>query len=248
MKTGSWSLWPLGLLVMACGGQSESDPAGGTGGSAGGGAVAGSGGAGAVAGTSGGGGVPPGGTGGAPPSGGAPGIAPECTVDGDCTLFSDCCSCIGIPSGSDEPYGCDMACAIDSCSAAGIKQARCAAGRCVAGFECDPMKSACFSMPPVCPPGRVPSVVGACWGPCVDVTQCSGVPSCAECMQSNAICVQLDLQGGDTSLSAHCVKVPDACSGNATCQCMGSSVCVAPYSACQDFSGIKGMACSCPNC
>jgi hypothetical protein len=30
----------------------------------------------------------------------------------------------------------------------------------------------CRALPPDCSPGRVPSVVGTCWGQCVDIGAC----------------------------------------------------------------------------
>jgi hypothetical protein len=82
----------------------------------------------------------------------------------------------------------------------------------------------------------------------VDATQCLGVESCADCTGLNTTCVKIDLQGGDAPVSSHCVTIPKGCEGTPTCSCMGSSVCVTPFVACGDFSGIKGMGCSCPNC
>jgi hypothetical protein len=257
MKHSIWHTAPL-LWILACGGQSGSDDS--TGGTAGSGALGGSGGsgggssggagAGGSSGTgaiSGSGGASAGGTAGQP-SGGAGGLGPECTADAECKLFSDCCTCAGMPESAPDPGGCDLACIQDSCSAAGIGKAICAAGRCVAGFECDPMQTICFSLPPTCQPGQVPSVVGGCWGACVDATECRNVQGCSECDGANVACVHYDLQGGDGPASTHCVDIPEACGGVASCACLGPSVCTSPYLACQDFSGIKGVSCSCPNC
>lgn len=249
------SLFALGLV--ACGGSTDAGAGGAAGagnagasaGASGSGAVAGSGGisgGAGIGGTSGTGAVGGGGASGG--SGGSTGPAPECTQDSDCRLFTDCCTCVGLPKGHADPPSCNAACSIDQCAAHDVKAPSCRAGRCVAGFNCDASQALCFSLPPTCAAGQVPSVVGSCWGGCVDATQCLGVQSCAECTGVNTTCVKYDLQGGDTSVSSHCVTVPKGCEGSPTCSCMGSSVCATPYVACGDFSGIKGMGCSCPNC
>ncbi len=247
----------LSLGLASCGGNAESGAggsagaagAGATGGSgaaagssgaAGSGAVAGSGGTGATAGS--------GASGGTAGTGGTTGPAPECISDSDCKLFSDCCTCVGLPNNHPDPASCFASCKVDMCTAHKVKAPICAAGRCVAGFDCDTSKVLCESLPPKCPPGQVVSVDGVCWGPCVEATQCRGVPSCADCTGPLTTCVKIDSQGGDATISSHCVSIPKGCEGTPTCDCMGSSVCISPYNACGDFSGIKGMGCSCPNC
>ena len=71
----------------------------------------------------------------------------------------------------------------------GVDRARCSAGRCVLGFECDPAKILCKRLPPVCPPGQVPQVVSGCYGECVDARQCLTVASCAVCGPAD-VCVR----------------------------------------------------------
>ena len=46
------------------------------------------------------------------------------------------------------------------------------AGACGDGFNCDPNDVRCKQPEPDCGPGRVASVVGTCYGPCVPITQC----------------------------------------------------------------------------
>ncbi len=46
------------------------------------------------------------------------------------------------------------------------------AGACEDGVGCDGRSVLCDALPPACPSGQVPSVEGACWGPCVDVGYC----------------------------------------------------------------------------
>lgn len=106
-----------------------------------------------------------------------------CQTDNDCLLISDCCSCQAIPRGEKAP-SCDpkRSCVMSVCAQyQGVDQARCSAGRCVLGFECDPTKVLCKRLPPVCPPGQVPRVLSGCYGECVDARQCLTVPSCAVC-------------------------------------------------------------------
>ncbi|MCE7893496.1 MAG: hypothetical protein DYH12_27970 [Sorangiineae bacterium PRO1] len=230
------------LVTAACGGQSESSA---TGGAAGGGA----GGAGGVGGSSGTGGTSVGGSSGAGGSGGmAPGA--ECTDDSQCTLFSDCCTCAALGPNEPQPPSCDMACKQNSCEAHGVTggKARCVAGQCIVGYACQPTQVFCNALPPTCPKGEVPSVLGGCWGPCVPAVQCAGVSSCTQCTGALTTCVAYDLQGGDVGGGAHCVAIPKGCEGTPTCSCMGASACHSPYSACTDLSGVPGMSCSCPNC
>ena len=42
----------------------------------------------------------------------------------------------------------------------------------------------CRMVEPDCGPGRVPSVEGSCWGPCVDITACA-CESAADCPDAN---------------------------------------------------------------
>jgi hypothetical protein len=251
------------LLAMACGGSSDSSGAAGKGGSAGTGAASGSGGTGASAGSgaySGSGGL--GGDGGAyggsagavaggggAATGGAAGgsATAECTQDSDCKPFEDCCTCSAVPVG-ENPSMCKSACTEKKCAVLGVSPtaASCVAGRCVKGFECDATKVACAAASPVCDPGEVPQVSGACWtGACVPAEQCASVTSCATCATANFACAAFEMPAGP---EAHCVSLPAVCAGNATCACLGPSVCLSPYSSCSDFSGVMGVACGCPTC
>ncbi|MBK7584211.1 MAG: hypothetical protein IPI67_28920 [Myxococcales bacterium] len=126
-------------------------------------------------------------------------------------------------------------------------QATCAAGKCVVGFDCDADKVFCNALPPLCEGGMTPSVNGGCWGPCVPVSECASIPTCADCTAPGTVCVTVDMQSGDSAAS-HCVEVPKGCEGSPTCACMGSSVCPAPFSACFDQKQPSGLLCSCPNC
>jgi hypothetical protein len=220
---------------------------GGAGGRAGtGGAATGSGGAGGRAGTGGAatGGRP--GTGGG--AGGAGGVAPECRVAGDCHLYSDCCACEALAPGELPPPACPAVCVVGRCTQLGLSNdaVDCVAGRCVAGFDCDATKVTCKVAIPACPAGETPIVTGSCYtGQCAPVAECRVVGDCQVCSAAGLSCVVYETQMGN---QAHCVTIPVACNGDATCACLGQTACITPYRACANFSGVKGITCGCPNC
>lgn len=84
----------------------------------------------------------------------------------DGMIFVSQCGCAGRPPGS----GC-------TCTPSGWS---CDAGTDApdaAALDCNPAHVACDSRPPVCTGGgEVPSVSGACWGPCVLYTRCAPIP------------------------------------------------------------------------
>ena len=96
--------------------------------------------------------------------------------------------------------------------------------------------------------GEVPAVnaAGTCYsGGCVSATECQRVTSCAVCSAEQACVTDVTQQG----LEVHCVTVPSTCPGTgASCDCLGASSCVSPYSSCTPLSGVRGVSCSCPNC
>ena len=270
------ALLAVTLVLVGCGG--ESDEGGGSGGSGGstggsGGATGGSGGAtGGMAGTGGGSGGSTGGTagtgGGSGGSGGATGGSggatggsggatggsggggpgqPECKADSDCKIFADCCNCIGVPT-TENPAGCPAVCAQDKCGELGAPtKASCVAGRCVTGFSCDSSKVTCKAATPNCDPGQVPLITsdGTCWqGSCVPADECKTVTKCSDCTGA-LFCASVVTQLG---VQNHCADVPKVCGSDASCACAGPSVCTPPYATCSDFSGQKGVSCSCPNC
>lgn len=250
----------FGLMAAGCGGSSTDDNSGsgasaGTGGTSGsGGSTGGAGGSsgGGAGGTSGSGGATGGaagssGSGGATGGMGGGGGAAQCTDAAGCTLHSDCCTCQALGPG-ETVQECPVDCIVDMCTSLGVTQANvaCAAGSCVAGIPCA-STTICNSKPPVCDPGKVPSIKDNCWGPCVPATECAGVSGCSDCTGPLQTCVTIETQTGDGPES-HCVSIPKGCEGNPTCECMGDSVCASPFDTCTDFSGQKGMLCSCPNC
>lgn len=228
------ALLVLSVSMTACGGESESDSStGGAGGAGTGGSSSGGNGAtGATGATSGSGG-----------GGGAyVNVVGECKTDEDCELQSSCCYCNAVPKGVAAPPCESAPCFVDLCGGEGIQQARCIAGQCTLARNCDPKQALCFSMPPTCAPGQVPSVTGGCWGPCVPATSCESVSSCFDCGAAQA-CVVLDAWQS----SHHCVSPPASCSSG--CACLGDKACVGSYNACSD--GIQdgsAVHCSCPAC
>ena len=124
----------------------------------------------------------------------------------------------------------------------------CVAGRCVAGFACDTTRVTCKIATPSCPAGEVPTVndAGTCYlGTCAPATECTTVTSCGVCTGASEACVSYETQLGPQH---HCVTIPPACNGNGGCSCNGLVSCVAPYRMCTDYSGIRGVTCSCPTC
>jgi hypothetical protein len=114
--------------------------------------------------------------------------AAACASDDDCRLVSDCCSCTAIPRGEKAPF-CDpkRSCVVSVCAQyQGLERARCAGGRCVLGFDCDPASIQCKRLAPLCPVGQVPRVMGGCYGECVDARQCLSVASCSACGAADA--------------------------------------------------------------
>lgn len=224
---------------------------GGTGGNTGGtGATGGStGGTGATGGSTGGTGATGGSTGGTGGTGGSTGgtgggAMAQCTDAAQCTLVNDCCSCVGISKGETAPP-CDIPeCFVPTCGSLGLMgdSPACSAGQCVAGFDCDHSKVMCKSTPPTCNPGETPTVQNGCWGSCVPATECATVAKCEQCTGGQT-CVQEVTQLGFIS---HCVALPSACNGKATCECMGGAVCVGAYKACS--ASATGLQCSCPDC
>jgi hypothetical protein len=188
-------------------------------------------------------------TGGRPGTGGgAGGAAPECRVAGDCRLYSDCCACEALAPGEPMPPACPAICVVGRCTQLGLPNdaVDCVAGRCVAGFDCDATKVTCKVAIPACPAGETPIVAGSCYtGQCAPAAECRVVDGCQVCSAAGLACVVYETQMGN---QAHCVTIPAACNGDATCACLGQTACIAPYRACANFSGVKGISCGCPNC
>jgi hypothetical protein len=106
----------------------------------------------------------------------------------------------------------------------------------------------CRAAPPTCAAGMVPVVNDAenCYrGTCAPASECLSVTGCGSCTGANDACVTYQTQLGNQH---HCVAIPPECNGAATCGCFGAASCLSPYRSCQEYSGLKGVLCSCPNC
>ncbi|MFO0610954.1 MAG: hypothetical protein U0414_00100 [Polyangiaceae bacterium] len=145
----------------------------------------------------------------------------ECASASDCSLAGNCCTCAGLANGEVLPACMDTGCALDKCMDAGyMGTLDCVLGRCTAGLDCDSTKVACAAPQPICPPGQANSVKGACWGPCVDASECAFVPDCTNCGPGQA-CVHY----GGGVMKTYCIPVDAECGGVASCACMGKSLC-----------------------
>jgi hypothetical protein len=173
-----------------------------------------------------------------PPDAGAPSSGAACGEDDDCRLVDDCCSCLAVTRDQAAP-ACDpkKSCPTTTCAQyGGVDRARCVAGRCIVGFECQTGPVTCNRQPPVCPPGQTPLAVGPvddrCYGECVDADQCLAVPGCTACAPG-ALC----LRTPSSDQAYHCVPLPAGCrAGSASCACAGSA-CRAPTGTCAEADG-----------
>ncbi len=174
------------------------------------------------------------------------GAVGECVVDGDCQLFSDCCSCQATPAG-EEPDTCEAACEETRCEVLGVDAALCSFGTCTTSrVKCDDSGVVCNVPPPACPAGLLPQVneAGDCWtGECVRGIQCESVPSCDDCPGNGWTCVTY--VGFINEL--RCEPLPPACDGTPSCECAADVYCDAKgYELCQAEG--DGVQCICPNC
>ncbi len=172
------------------------------------------------------------------------GPGPECVEASECGVLDDCCSCTAVPI---EQAGeqCDTTCPQTVCDAENIPSdaTQCVAGHCNLGLDCDPSNVVCLQPQPDCGEGRVPMVVGNCWGACVDASDCASVPSCDDCDKDRHVCVVLEAH----TRTHHCAEVPTECLDDRSCDCLQLNVCVGVYGYCSD--GTDGeIHCSCPDC
>lgn len=156
-----------------------------------------------------------------------------CSVDAECKLVDDCCSCESIPAG-DEPATCEIDCDQSECSAQGLagSAAACRSGRCELASTVDCASPVTCNQPaPECAGDMVPSIVAGCYGPCVPYHYCSDTTACLKGCGEGWTCVESQSGGG-----GGCLPLPQACEGTATCEC------VAPYweSVCPAGCGASG--------
>jgi hypothetical protein len=233
----------LGAIVAAgCGGSTESDGVSraasggdggatttGRGGNQSGGTDGTTGGSGSTGGT---GGPATGGLGGGSKAvGGGGGAGRECMRDADCEILGDCCGCHSVTNGTIST--CSLDCASDHCrDFATAPTARCAFGQCVLDVSCIGTV-VCPALPPSCGPGQVPTIVGGCYGPCIDAPECRAVEDCQACNGPGQACLY---EYGAVGV-AHCVAIPTGCDPP-RCSCM-SGLCGA-IEPCQDLpNGIQ---------
>jgi hypothetical protein len=110
------------------------------------------------------------------------------------------------------------------------------------GVVCNPSAALCKSLPPPCSPGQVPTVVDACWGPCVDVLSCAPEPDCTKC--TSGFCAAYVAW----TTEYRCVLPSVQCQALA-CSCLAPYLCVSSFSACSNNPGGQPpVTCSCPTC
>jgi hypothetical protein len=149
--------------------------------------------------------------------GGQPSNVVECETAADCEMASDCCGCRSEPILGPR-LECPLDCARDACGEVEIEpsEVECLYGKCVIARSCDSRPVTCPALPPNCLDGAVPSVLGDCWGPCIQATECLRVDSCSDC--GDALCVVFEAL--PTSYS--CVERDDDCNASDNyCGCLG---------------------------
>lgn len=171
------------------------------------------------------------------PIGGGP-----CVTDEDCKLHDDCCSCYAIPVDQEDPV-CNGLCDQTQCQQIGIDEAKCVLGQCTTEKVDCSSDVLCDSLPPDCPPGKLPGITGGCWsGACVPAVSCDKVPDCNSC-PDELLCVE-----NQAFVFEHvCLPMPAECGGEASCGC-AEEACVEPFGFCAEGAGDVDLACSCPNC
>lgn len=91
------------------------------------------------------------------------------------------CDAIGASGETQTVCGCDGVTYASECHAWAAGTSAASAGACGGGAaDCDLRDVLCDALPPACPSGEVPSQVGACYGPCVPVSECRGAPCSAD--------------------------------------------------------------------
>lgn len=109
------------------------------------------------------------------------------------------------------------------------------------GVHCNPTDVLCDSLPPQCPPGDVPEVVGGCWGQCVPILECETEPNCDGCQ--GGICVEYQAFTTDY----RCVAPTLMCAA-LECNCLAPYVCVDPFDGCFPSAGDAAVTCECQTC
>ena len=154
---------------------------------------------------------------------------PGCDDDGACTCGAACgpsrCSTLQADrawsDGAIVECGTGMIwdCSPENCPS----PRRCVANACVNGSECRPSAVQCAKLAPdaSCPLGQTNSIVGGCWGPCVDVASCDYLDTCEICAANQQYCAELASVVG---IQYRCVAPVEVCDPP-SCRCMGQIAC-----------------------
>ena len=114
---------------------------------------------------------------------------------------------------------------------------------CCAPYDCDESQVACNRIPPACPPGQAASVVGLCWGPCVDALLCA--PS-----DDELLCASTGGGWSEEACGSPTCGVPNECAAIIPgCDC-GPFQTFLPGVGCQNdpqCPGAEGSACEVAN-
>lgn len=169
---------------------------------------------------------------------------PECDVDADCKLHSDCCACEGVPV-DEEVANCEKECKQPLCSEFGVEAAVCRLGVCeTERLSCDQSKVVCDAPTPDCPDGTLPETTPECWtGKCVPSALCDVVPGCEFCGPEQFCVTKL----GEGVFPTVCEPLPGACGGTSSCNCVAELVCIEPFGQCFQQDTLE-VSCECPNC
>lgn len=168
-----------------------------------------------------------------------------CTHDSECELLDDCCSCLGVPAGAEQP-SCDVQqCQESKCSELGINNAVCRLGVCeTERLSCNGPRVLCDMPPPSCALGLLPETSPDCWtGRCIPSEYCDHVPQCDSCLEGQ-MCVEIVGEGADDW--PICEPVPPDCQGTVSCECVESKVCLGFFTSCTALSNV--VRCQCPDC
>ena len=136
-----------------------------------------------------------------------------------------------------DPPECPIQCIQPKCDELSIAKTelRCVAGRCVLDRSCDHAQALCDALAPDCPQGMIALVHGGCYGGCVRIEECRGVHDCSVCTAESAD-LHCTIERGKRDLH-HCVRLPEACTNRANCECLTHNLCLPPLDRCTNAAG-----------
>ncbi|MBI5508742.1 MAG: hypothetical protein HY903_08305 [Deltaproteobacteria bacterium] len=135
---------------------------------------------------------------------------PNCTDPA--TGSTNCLGGVGVCVPAPIPCQSDFDCGFD-----GFGPGVCWNGECLYSFDCDLSHALCDMVQPMCDGGKVPTVIGACFGPCVDAGLCEAPAPCVIGGCSGEICA-------DVPIFSACID-RYACFANATCERQADGLC-----------------------